>query len=134
MKRFFIPAFVFFFSALGFCAPTSALFYMTDSPDSMRSFLAHADKNDLLVPTWYHVDENGLVTGSPNSLILDTAKKHAVPLMPIIALFNKKEFHTLSLDTAAQDRMNEAMVREARMHGYTGFQFDLENVDYMDRD
>jgi spore germination protein YaaH len=30
--------------------------------------------------------------------------------------------------------MNEAMVREARLHGYTGFQFDFENVSYLDRD
>jgi len=30
--------------------------------------------------------------------------------------------------------MNEAMIRECRLHGYTGFQFDFENVDYLDRD
>lgn len=134
MKRLFIPAVFFLFSTLGFCAPPSALFYVTDSPDSIRSFLAHADKIDLLVPTWYHADENGLVTGSPNSLVLETAKKHGVPVMPIIALFNKKGFHALSLDVVAQDHMNDAMVREARLHGYTGFQFDFENVDYIDRD
>ena len=43
-----------------------ALFYMTRSPESVRSFLAHSSQIDLLVPTWYQVDENGLVTGAPD--------------------------------------------------------------------
>jgi len=118
----------------GMCATPSALLYMTDNPDSIRSFLAHADKIDVLVPTWYHVDENGLVTGAPNPLVMETAKEHRVPVMPIVALFNKKHFHELSLNPAAQDRMNDAMVRECKQHGYTGIQFDLENVDWIDRD
>jgi spore germination protein YaaH len=117
-----------------FCAPPSALFYLTDSPDSIRSFLAHADKIDVLVPTWYHVDENGLVTGAPNPLVMETAKDHRTAVVPILALFNKKQFHELSLNPSAQDRMNDAMVRECKQHGYLGFQFDLENVDWIDRD
>ena len=107
MHRFFFLALVLVCSRAGFCAPPSALFYMTDSPEAIRSFLAHADKIDLLVPTWYHADENGLVTGSPNPLVLETAKQHHVPIMPILALFNKKQFHELSLNLAAQDRMRQ---------------------------
>jgi spore germination protein YaaH len=30
--------------------------------------------------------------------------------------------------------MNDAMLREAKLHGYVGFQFDLENLNYLDRD
>jgi spore germination protein YaaH len=30
--------------------------------------------------------------------------------------------------------MNDAMIREAKAHGYTGFQFDFENLNYTDRD
>jgi spore germination protein YaaH len=134
MLRFLICTAFLLCAATGVCATPSALLYMTSSPDSIRSFLAHADKIDLLVPTWYQVDENGLVTGAPNPLVMDAAKQHAVPVMPIIALFNKKQFHNLSLNLPAQDKMNEAMVREAKQNGYTGFQFDLENVDWIDRD
>jgi spore germination protein YaaH len=118
MHRFVVFAFLVICSHAGFCAPPSALFYMTDSPEAIRSLLAHADKIDLLVPTWYHADENGLVTGSPNPLVLEMAKQHHVPVMPILALFNKKQFHDLSLNVAAQDRMNEAMIRESHAHGY----------------
>jgi spore germination protein YaaH len=31
-------------------------------------------------------------------------------------------------------RMNEAMVRECKLHGYTGFQIDFEDMDWRDRD
>jgi spore germination protein YaaH len=47
---------------------------------------------------------------------------------------NKKEFHTLLTSAAAQAHMNEAMIRESRLNGYTGFQFDFEEVDWTDRD
>ncbi len=54
--------------------------------------------------------------------------------MPIVALFNKKQFHELAGNVEAQQRMNEALIRECKQHGYTGFQFDIENVNYLDRD
>ncbi len=107
---------------------------MTDNPDSIRSFFAHSGKIDLLVPTWYNVDENGLVTGAPNPSVLDTAHREGLPVMPIVALFGKKKFHLLASSAEAQDRLNDAMLREAKLHGYAGFQFDFENLDYLDRD
>ena len=45
------------------------LFYLTNNPDFIRSFLAHSSQIDLLVPTWYQVDENGLVTGAPDPTV-----------------------------------------------------------------
>ena len=51
-----------------------SLFYLTRDPKSVRSFLAHADKIDILVPTWYTVDASGLVSGGPNPLVLETAR------------------------------------------------------------
>ena len=59
-----------------------ALFYMTDSPDSVRSFLAHSDKIGILVPTWYSVDANGLVSGGPNPEVLQIAQQQHLPVMP----------------------------------------------------
>jgi spore germination protein YaaH len=114
------------------CAAPTALFYMTDSPESISSFLAHAAKIGILVPAWYNVDENGLVTGTPNATVLATAKAQGVPVMPILALFNKKKFHELALSSEAQARMNNALVHEAKEHGYVGIQIDFENVDYLD--
>lgn len=115
-------------------ASPTALFYMTRDPGSVRSFLAHYRQIDLIVPTWYEVDENGLVTGGPDPLVLETAHGAHLPVMPIVALFNKQHIHALVGSQPAQDRMNEAMIRESKLHGYSGFQFDFENVSWMDRD
>jgi len=134
MKRFLLATLLVFATGGPALAAPKALFYMTDSPDSVRSFLAHSSQIDLLVPTWYNVDENGLVTGAPNDLVLARAKSENLPVMPIVGIFNKKGFHLLASSPEAQARMNEALIRECRLHGYTGFQFDFENVDWMDRD
>jgi spore germination protein YaaH len=111
-----------------------ALFYMTNGPDSVRSFLAHSKKIDLLVPTWYEVDENGLVYGEPNPTVMKVAQSEHLPVMPILALFNMKNFHLLATSQTAQAEMNKAMIREAKLHGYIGFQFDFENIEWTDRD
>ncbi len=133
MKRFLLLTLL-LSSAAGLTAEPVALFYLTSNPDSIRSFLAHSRQVDLLVPTWYLVDENGLVTGAPDPTVLKRAGEEKVPVMPILALFNKKGFHALASNPAAQALMNEAMIRECRLHGYTGFQFDFENIDWTDRD
>jgi spore germination protein YaaH len=111
-----------------------ALFYMTSDPKSIRDFFAHSSQIDLLVPTWYQVDENGLVTGAPEPAVLAQAQSENLPVMPIVALFNKRSFHLLAMSSTAQAQMNAALIRECKLHGYTGFQFDLENIDWVDRD
>src|SRR5215469_1110370 len=92
-------------------AQPKSLFYLTDSPESIRSFFAHSSKIDILVPTWYSVDGNGLITGSPEPAVLKEAHQSVLSVMPIIALFGKSKFHQLALSNEAQDRMNEAMLR-----------------------
>src|ERR1700728_1319091 len=134
MKRFVLWLAFVFAAAPCFGADPVGLFYLTSNPDSIRSFLVHSSQIDLLVPTWYQVDENGLVTGAPDPTVLKRADDDKVPLMPILAMFNKKGFHTLATNPAAQALMNEAMIRECKAHGYIGFQFDFENIDWLDRD
>lgn len=134
MKRFLLSILLVLAAVPCLHARPVALFYMTNSPDSIRSFLAHSAQIDLLVPTWYQVDENGLVTGAPYPTVLKRAHDEALPVMPIIALFNKKNFHLLATNPTAQAMMNAAMIRECKLHGYTGFQFDFENIDWTDRD
>src|SRR5579871_3591418 len=134
MRRVWLGLGMLVVSCIALQAKPVALFYMTNEPGSIRSFLAHEAKIDLLVPTWYSVDENGLVTGGPNPTVLETAHRDGVPVMPILALFGKKKFHDLAGNPGARRHMVDALVREAKLHGYTGFQFDFENVDYLDRD
>lgn len=111
-----------------------ALFYMTNKPDSVRSFLAHSQKISILVPTWYSVDENGLVTGAPVPEVMRVAHEQRVPVMPIITSTGKVAFHGLLGNSAAQRSMLDALLQQAKLNGYMGFQFDFEDISWTDRD
>jgi spore germination protein YaaH len=123
-----------FLSATLALAQPKALFYMTDNPSSVKSFTAHADKIDILVPAWYSVDASGLVSGGPNPEVLKTAAQHHVPVMPIVALMSQPDLHKLFITQDARNAFMTALVNECKRHGYSGFQIDFENVDWTDRD
>src|SRR4051794_5144960 len=72
-----------------------ALFYLMETPKSTRSFEEHIDKIGLLVPTWYGVSKDGLVTGAPNPGVLAQAKAARLPVMPIISLTDRPGLHQL---------------------------------------
>jgi len=116
-----------------FAAPVSLL-YIGSDPKSIRDFLDHSKQVDLAVPTWYHMDENGEVMGSPEKLVFDRCKADKTPVEPLIAMFDKKGIHKLASSATAEDHLIEGLLREAKAYGYIGFQFDIENIDYLDRD
>ena len=140
MKRFLFALFLLFLSFLAVesaqAQQPKALFYMTREPKSVRSFLAHADKIDILVPAWYGVDAHGLVSGGANPLVLATARQHHVPVMPIVANgdFAQEGFHRLLKNPEAAKQMSAQLIRACKENGYIGFQFDFENVHWSDRD
>jgi spore germination protein YaaH len=115
-------------------AQPKALFYMTDSPNSVKSFSDHADRVDVLVPTWYSVDGNGLVWGGPNPGVLTTAAEHHVPVMPIVALMSQADLHKLFTTAAARAAFIASLVSECQKYRYAGFQIDFEDVSWTDRD
>jgi spore germination protein YaaH len=134
MKRL-LPLLILLLAPAAFAASHPvALFYMTNDPTSIRDFFAHSSQIDILVPGWYDVDENGLVTGEPEPAILRQAQSEKLPVMPIVGLTNKAKFHLLGENAAAQAQMNAALIRECKLHGYMGFQFDIEDISWTDRD
>ena len=136
LSLFAVLASLFYFPAAGQAQQPKSLFYMTREPKSVRSFLAHADKIDILVPAWYGVDADGLVSGGPNPLAMETARQHHVPVMPIVANgdFAQEEFHKLLKNPVAKEKMIAQLIRDCKENGYTGFQFDFEDVHWTDRD
>lgn len=113
-----------------------ALFYMTKESRSVQAFIDHVDKIDLLAPGWYDVNEEGLVSGGPNILVLNIAKEQKIGVMPIVANFdfNQKDFHAFVHNEKARQSFLDQLVKAAKQYGYVGFQFDFEHVDYLDRD
>jgi spore germination protein YaaH len=121
-------------SAVTSVAQPKALFYMTDSPNSVKSFTEHADKIDILVPAWYGVDGNGLMWGGPNPQVLEVARQHHVPVMPIVATTVQADLHKLFATAEARIAFVASLLRECKRNGYSGFQIDFENVLWTDRD
>jgi spore germination protein YaaH len=135
MKRFVALLIAMFVCGAAFAKQPDALFYLMGTPKSVNSFVAHVVKIGVLVPTWYSVDNQGLVNGGPNLYILNIAKEHRLPVMPIISMSaGRKGFHDLLYDETAKQHMIDSMLQQAQEHGYAGFQFDFESISWTDRD
>ncbi|MGH9617318.1 MAG: glycosyl hydrolase family 18 protein [Acidobacteriaceae bacterium] len=117
-------------------AQPKALLYMTSAPESVQSFLDHADKIDILVPTWYATDVHGMVWGGANPQVMQVAREHHVAVMPIIggSGMGTEQYHQFFNDATARHAMEEALVRICKQNGYLGIQFDFEDVSWTDRD
>ena len=113
-----------------------SIFYLTREPRSVRSFLAHAGKIDILSPNWYALDSSGLLSGGPNPEVMETAVQDHVPVMPLVVNggFAQEEVHKFFANATARQQAIAAMVRASKDNGYIGFQLDLENVNWTDRD
>jgi spore germination protein YaaH len=135
VRALFLSGLVSFFVLPASADQPKSLFYLTRDPKSVRSFLAHAGKIDLLVPAWYSVDANGLVSGGPNPFVMQTAQQHHVPVMPIVANSNfaQEDFHKLLSNRLAYEQMISDLIRACKENGYAGFQFDFENIQWTDR-
>ena len=109
-------------------------FWMGNGRASVESFMAHKDKIDIISPTWYQIDEDGLVTGEPQPAVLKAAKAAHMTIVPLFAIFDHVKIHTLINDPKAQDEMIKAFVRECKENGYDGINYDIEDVMWTDRD
>jgi spore germination protein YaaH len=114
----------------------NSLFYLTREPASVRSFLSHVDQINVLAPGWYSVDANGLVSGGPNPLVLETARQHHVPVMPLLVNsgFTQDGFHKLANNPEAYGQMIKQLIHACKTNGYVGIQFDFENINWTDRE
>jgi spore germination protein YaaH len=122
------------FAASTVFAQTKTLFYMTDQPQSVRDFMENQAKIDIIVPTWYSVDETGLVYGEPDPSVMRVVKDRHLSIFPIVALFNKTGMHTLLTSDKAQTAMIGSLVAACKQNGYDGFQLDFEDISWTDRD
>src|ERR1700691_5855997 len=113
-------------------AQTKTLFYMTDHPDSVRDFMEHQTKIDTIVPTWYNVDPNGMVSGEADPSVLRVAKQRHMELFPIVAIFDKVGIHSLLTSDKAQAALIASLISESKENGYDGFQLDFENISWTD--
>lgn len=112
------------------------LFYVTGSSDAIASFEKNARSVSIVGPQSYRVDVEGKLTGEVPASVLAIAKKHRIPVMPLIVNpgWNLELFHKLVNSSAARATMIAAMVSLGKQHGFWGWQFDFEQIHVSDRD
>lgn len=112
------------------------LFYYTDSEAAYESLVAHIDRIDVVAPSAYNVEEDGVVWGDVDPRVIALAREHDVQIIPLIVNrgFNQETLHTLLVDDAARARLAASLAELCRRHDYDGIQVDFENLSINDRD
>ncbi|HET9441081.1 MAG TPA: glycosyl hydrolase family 18 protein [Longimicrobiales bacterium] len=126
---------------LGMAASASAqqperLWYYVDREDSYESLVKHIKQIDVLAPSAYFVDNQGIVWGDVDPRVRELTARNNVQLMPLLvnAGFDQAALHQLLSTPAARQRAVASLVDVARRHNYWGIQIDFENVNVDDKD
>jgi len=128
-------------AVLALAAPLAAqrgerLFYYVDREDSYNSLIAHIGSVDVLAPSVYNVDQDGVVWGELDSRVLALARQQGVQVMPLLVNrgFDQAKLSALLGDESATERISASLVELCRRYGYRGIQIDFENLAIEDRD
>ena len=123
-------------SATALQAQTERLWYYTDREDSYESLVRNIKKIDVLAPSAYFVDNQGIVWGDVDPRIRELTSRNNVRLMPLLVNpgFDQAALHQLLTNPAARARTIASIVDVAKRNNYWGIQIDFENVNVDDRD
>jgi spore germination protein YaaH len=114
------------------------LFYYFDNVYGYDYFKKNSGHVDIIAPQMYTVGYD-LKVKKPSNKSLKLAKESkrkqvdTVPLL-VNADFDKALMSDILISQDAQDDIIDFMIEEARKRGYTGWQFDFENINHLDRD
>jgi spore germination protein YaaH len=112
------------------------LFYYVDNQDAWESLQANIERIDVIAPSAYFVEEDGVVWGDLDPRVVELARAHGVKVIPLIVNrgFDQQKLHELLTDDAARRRVTTTLAELCRRHGYDGIQVDFENLSIRDRD
>lgn len=102
--------------------------------------VASIEKNwksiDVLAPQYHTVNADFSVTGNFGPKLKQAIKDHNLKVMPLIANanFSQKLMHNFLLAPKAQDKVIDYLIKGAKTNGYVGWQYDFENMSYLDKD
>jgi len=105
------------------------------------SLQKNADKIDIIAPQFYAVSNELKLTGGlddnlKRNIQLAQGKNKNIKVMPLVANagFKQDIMHSLLVSASAQDEVVAGLVSEAKKNNYIGWQFDFENINYLDKD
>ena len=119
------------------------IFYMSHSKEKegIASLEKNADKIDILATQFYgNSDKLELVGGLDAQLKKAIAQvqggQNKIKVMPLVtnANFSQDVVHNFLLSSDAQNVAINSLVNIAKKDNYVGWQFDFENINYLDKD
>jgi spore germination protein YaaH len=113
-----------------------ALWYSTGAERSTASFLAHASHISIVSPQVFSFDREGAIHGHLDRRLVDTARGRGVKLVPLVVNpgFDQPLIHRILNVAPVRQRAIESLVALCRDQHLDGIQFDIENVNVVDKD
>jgi spore germination protein YaaH len=114
------------------------LFYFFNNTYGLANFKKNYKDIDVIAPQVYTVGYDLKVKKPKSSTtkIIRAAKDKGSNTIPLIvnANFDKVLMSDILLSEKAQDEIIQFMIDEAKKNKFTGWQFDFENINHLDRD
>jgi len=112
------------------------LFYMIDNNESFESFTNNLEQISIVCPQTFVISRNGVLSGTVDRRILDSARKHKIKVIPLIVNsgFNSQLLHAILFNLQARKRSIAMMISLAKKLKLDGWQFDLEGLNISDKD
>lgn len=142
--------FLFFYLPVSFASPLfcfaadttqynlEKIFYMSQlkEKEGIASLKKNADKIDILAPQFYAVSAKLKLTGGLDAQLKKIISQKKIKVMPLVmnAGFKQSVIHNLLLSGTAQDAIIKSLIDIAKKEKYIGWQFDFENISYLDKD
>ncbi len=142
MKKYFFIVLIFAVLAPGLTYASENIFYMSHSKEQegIVSLQNNATKIDIIAPQFYEVSDKlklagGLDENLKQAIQQAQVKNNNLKLMPLVVNtgFKQKVIHSLLLSTKAQDVVINSLISVAKKEKYVGWQFDFENISYLDK-
>lgn len=114
----------------------NALLYVTNSTSSIVSLRKHVNAMDIIAPQTYAATKDGRLLGKPSEEMLKLARDAGARVMPLVVNqnFSQDGMSAFLRDSRAQSMLIAALITEARLRGYIGYQYDFEHMRAEDRD
>lgn len=114
------------------------IFYLSEAFEKkgLESVIKNADKIDILAPQFFAVTSKMKIAGKFDNNLKAVIKEKNLKVMPLIvnAGFSQSVMHKLLVSPKDQQAVITGLIYIAKKNNYIGWQFDFENISYLDKD